>query len=54
MEIQWMNEFPSEKRNWYWECELIPHFSIVNNPEQGFAMGIGWLFWTLALFVDVR
>lgn len=54
MEIQWMNEFPSKKRNWYWECELIPHFSIVNNPEQGFAVGIGWLFWTLALFVDIK
>ena len=54
MEFQWMSEFPSKKRNWYWEFELFPHVSIVNNPDQGWAVGIGWLFWTAAIFVDLE
>ncbi len=53
MEIQWLSEFPSKKRGWYWEIELLPHISVVRNPTEGFAIGIGWLFWTVALFVDL-
>jgi len=54
MEFQWLSEFPRKNRGWYWEIELIPHISIVNNPDEGFAIGIGWLFWTAALFIDLE
>lgn len=53
MEIQWLSQFPSKKRSWYWEFEILPHVSIARDPSEGFAIGVGWLFWTVALFVDL-
>lgn len=53
MEIQWINNFPMKKHGWYWEVSLIPTCDIARNPEEGFAVGIGWLFWTIAIYVDI-
>ena len=53
MEIQFISMFPSKKHGWYWEFELFPSVAIARNPEEGFAIGIGWLFWTIAIYVDL-
>jgi len=53
MEIQFISMFPCKKHAWYWEFSLIPTIDIARNPEEGFAVGFGWMFWTLAIYVDV-
>lgn len=53
MELQWISYFPSKKHGGYWEFTIIPTITIVRDVDQGFALGIGWLFWTFALFIDL-
>lgn len=53
MEIELINYFPKEENGWYWEFSFFPTLEIARDPQEGLAVGIGWLFWTLAIFVDL-
>ena len=52
MEIQFISMFPTKKSGGYWELSLIPNIDIARNPQEGLAIGLGWLFWTIAIYVD--
>ena len=52
MEIQFISMFPSKKHGGYWEFSLIPSIDIARDHQEGLAIGLGWLFWTIAIYVD--
>lgn len=47
--IDFMSNAPKKGNIKNWIFDLIPTITIAND-EEGPALGIGWLFWTLIIF----
>lgn len=47
-QIEIVNNFPCKEHTDYWQCDFIPQLGIAGD-DQGYAIGIGWLFWTFII-----
>lgn len=49
--IDFISLTPTKKHGGYWEFNIIPQLAIAGDPVEGKALGIGWLFWVIIIYV---
>jgi len=48
--VDFVSNTPSKEHLSFWEFALIPQVNAAGD-DQGYAIGIGWLFWTFVIYL---